>query len=232
VSRFVKVVQSGQGADEVFGGYHWYPPLQQAGDPAETYRQVFFDRDFAEYASTVSDAVRQREDHPFDFVKKHFESPGAPGPVDKALRLDTRVMLVDDPVKRVDNHTMASGLEARVPFLDHELVEFAAKVPADLKIRDEGKWVLKEAARSVIPAGVIDRPKGYFPVPALKYLKGDFLEMTRVALTSDRARQRGLFDSKAVDQLLARPEDHITPLGGSKLYQLALLEMWLETHGI
>jgi asparagine synthetase B (glutamine-hydrolysing) len=66
---------------------------------------------------------------------------------------------------------MAWGLEARVPFLDHEVVELAARIPAELKVRGGGKYILKEAARSVVPAEVIDRPKGYFPVPALKYLR-------------------------------------------------------------
>ena len=75
-------------------------------------------------------------------------------------------MLVDDPVKRVDNMTMAWGLEARVPFLDHELVELAAACPPELKLAHGGKGVLKEAARGVVPDAVIDRPKGYFPVPA------------------------------------------------------------------
>ena len=81
-------------------------------------------------------------------------------------------MLTDDPVKRLDNMTMAWGLEARVPFLDHELVELAGRMPAELKVRDGGKWILKEVARQVIPSQVIDRPKGYFPVPALKYIEG------------------------------------------------------------
>ena len=73
------------------------------------------------------------------------------------------VMLVDDPVKRVDNMTMAWGLEGRVPFLDHDLVELAARVPPELKIAEGGKYVLKEAGRAVVPSEVIDRPKGYFP---------------------------------------------------------------------
>ena len=104
---------------------------------------------------------------------------GADAPVDKALRIDQLVMLVDDPVKRVDNMTMAWGLEARVPFLDHELVELAARIPDEYKLCDEGKCVLKAVGRRVIPAEVIDRPKGYFPVPALKYLRGEVLEMVR-----------------------------------------------------
>ncbi len=81
----------------------------------------------------------------------HFSAPGAATATDRALRLDTTIMLVDDPVKRVDNMTMAWGLEGRVPFLDHELVELAATCPPHLKTAYDGKGVLKEAARRVIP---------------------------------------------------------------------------------
>ena len=232
VAKHVKVVQSGQGADEVFAGYFWYEKMMESADGPTDYASVFFDRDFDEYRRTVAARHRTERDHPLEFVRDHFASPGADRPVDQALRIDSRIMLVDDPVKRVDNNTMAASLEARVPFLDHEVVEFAAKMPAELKVRGDGKYALKEAARRVIPAGVIDRPKGYFPVPALKYLKGEFLEMTRTALTDEAARKRGLFNNDYVEKLLAAPGDHISSLGGSKLYQLALLEMWLQTHGI
>lgn len=231
VSKHSKVVQSGQGADEVFGGYHWYPPLLNSQDALADYRRVFFDRDQEEMAATVLPQWLQ-EDYSGQFVAGHFAQTGAPEPVDKALRLDTSVMLIDDPVKRVDNMTMAWGLEARVPFLDHELVELAARIPARHKIAEGGKYVLKEAARQLIPATVIDRPKGYFPVPALKYLRGNFLEYVQDHLNRPVARQRQLFRLEYVTELLQAPEDHITPLRGSKLWQLALLEIWLQSHGI
>ncbi|MEO1017399.1 MAG: N-acetylglutaminylglutamine amidotransferase [Pseudomonadota bacterium] len=233
VSRHVRVVQSGQGADEVFGGYHWYPPLAetQANDAAAAYRDVFFDRTQDEYQAAVS-ARFHGGDHSLGFVEQHFARPGAARAIDKALRIDTSIMLADDPVKRVDNMTMAFGLEARVPFLDHELVECAGRVPATHKIREGGKYVLKEAAREVIPAAVIDRPKGYFPVPALKYIQGPYLEMVRDVLTNDTARRRQLFEPAYVETLLAAPEEHITPLRGSKLWQVALLELWLQGHAI
>ena len=229
VSKYVKVVQSGQGADEIFAGYHWYPPMLTSEDPVADYAAHFFDRSHQEMADVLAPAWLT-DDFSRQFVQAHFAQPNAPRPIDQALRLDTQVMLVDDPVKRVDNMTMAAGLEARVPFLDHEVVEFAARVPGELKVKDGGKYVLKEAARKVIPAEVIDRPKGYFPVPALKYLQGPYLELVTDALHSTVARQRGIFQQSYVDQLLAAPEAHITPLRGSKLWQIALLELWLQTH--
>jgi asparagine synthase (glutamine-hydrolysing) len=172
------------------------------------------------------------EDEPARLVEAHLMKDGAETPLDRALRIDTTVMLVDDPVKRVDNMTMAWGLEARVPFLDHELVELAARVPPEMKLKDGGKGVLKDVARDVIPSSVIDRPKGYFPVPALKYIDGPVLEMTRDALTSRAASDRGLFRASYLDDLFSDPKAHITPLRGSELWQCALLELWLQSHNL
>jgi len=231
VAKHVKVVQSGQGADEVFAGYHWYPPMAASSDPASDYARVFCDRGQHEYLRAVH-ARLHGEDYSRAYIRAHFERPGAAAAVDKALRIDQLIMLVDDPVKRVDNMTMAWGLEARVPFLDHELVELAARIPAEHKLCDEGKCVLKAVGRRVIPREVIDRPKGYFPVPALKYLRGEVLDMVRDTLLSQRAQQRELFQRVYLDELLSAPDEHITPLRGSKLWQVALLELWLEAQGI
>jgi asparagine synthase (glutamine-hydrolysing) len=231
VSRHLKVVQSGQGADEVFAGYHWYPPLLDSSNGASDYSRLFLDRDFSEYREAVEPEFAETDYAGF-FVDTRFYFNDGNRPVDKALHLDTTVMLADDPVKRVDNMTMSWGLEARVPFLDHELVELAGKIPAELKVRDEGKWVLKEAARQIIPDAVIDRPKGYFPVPALKHVEGPYLDLMSDALTSSKAANRGLFRPSYVHKLLQNPEQHITPLRGSKLWQVALLEIWLQTQGI
>ena len=234
VARHSKVVQSGQGADEVFAGYHWYPPLADIADPAkgtDAYRRVFFDRNHDEMSELLEPEWIDG-DASGDFLRSEFEEAGAKSAIDRALRLDTTVMLVDDPVKRVDNMTMAFGLEARVPFLDHELVELAAHIPARHKVAAGGKHVLKEAARAVIPAAVIDRPKGYFPVPALKYLRAEFLDYVRDVLDSGAARGRHVFRRDAVDRMLAAPDEHITPLRGSKLWQVALLEAWLQTNRI
>ncbi|MEQ8665143.1 MAG: N-acetylglutaminylglutamine amidotransferase [Rhodospirillales bacterium] len=231
VSQQVKVVQSGQGADEILGGYDWYPPMMQSDDAVGDYAKVFFDRDHDEMTAALNPDFLSG-DVSRAFVEEHFARPGATLPIDKALRIDSTVMLVDDPVKRVDNMTMAWGLEARVPFLDHELVELAAQIPPDHKIRDGGKGILKDVAREIIPEAVIDRPKGYFPVPALKYIEGPVLEFVHDALSAERARDRGLFREDYLDSLLADPAQHITPLKGSKLWQVALLEMWLQANNI
>ena len=232
VSRHIKVVQSGQGADEVFGGYHWYPPLADSEDVAADYARVFFDRSHEVLKTQVDPHWLPQEDVSRELVAGHLAQAGAETPLDAALRLDSQVMLVDDPVKRVDNMTMAWGLEARVPFLDHELVELAARIPPQEKLRGGGKGVLKDAARLVVPHEVIDRRKGYFPVPQLKYVDGPYLDMVRDALTSRVARERGIFRDDYLETLFADPAGHITPLQGSELWQAGLLELWMQTHGI
>ncbi len=168
-----------------------------------------------------------------EFVAAHLGRPGAQTAVDAGLRIDSQVMLTDDPVKRVDNMTMARGLEARVPFLDHEFVELAASCPPELKLAEGGKGVLKEIGRRVLPHEVIDRPKGYFPVPATHPPGGQAPRPgTRRADRAGGRADRDLFRADYVDALLADPNGELTPLNGNKLWQLGLLELWLQSHGI
>ncbi|GAA4740548.1 N-acetylglutaminylglutamine amidotransferase [Amnibacterium soli] len=234
VSRSVKVVQSGQGADEVLGGYDWYPPLAGVprSDVASAYSAVFVDRPWAAMARWLNPAWLAETDVPRAFLDAAFGAPGAGTAVDAALRIDTTTMLVDDPVKRVDNMTMAWGLEGRVPFLDHELVELAGRIPPGLKLADGGKGVLKRAARGLVPDAVIDRTKGYFPVPAIRQLEGPMLAKVRDALLDPAARHRDLFRRDTVERLLADPNTERTTLGSNALWQLGLLELWLQSNGI
>ncbi|WOP38795.1 N-acetylglutaminylglutamine amidotransferase [Streptomyces sp. Li-HN-5-13] len=234
VAKEVKVVQSGQGADEVFAGYHWYPAMARVSrqQAADAYAGTYFDRPHAGLARMLDPGVLPDRDVSGDFVRAHMAAPGADTALDADLRLDTHVMMIDDPVKRVDNMTMDWGLEARVPFLDHELVELAAACPPRLKLTDGGKGVLKAAGRKVLPREVVDRPKGYFPVPAIKHMAGPVLQRVREALSAPEARARGVFRQEYVDELLAAPDAHRTKRGANALWQVALLEIWLQTHGI
>jgi len=231
VSKTVKVVQSGQGADEVFGGYFWYPRMaaETEGSPLERFRKHYFDRDHDEFLELAAPAYRG-PDYTAETIAMHLAEPFADDFIDQVLRMDTTMLITDDPVKRVDNMTMAWGLEARVPFLDHHLVELAASMPAELKLASEGKHVLKTIARGLVPDAVIDRKKGYFPMPALKFVRGDFLHFMQDILNSQACRQRGLYERSYVDKLLDAPERHHTRIQGSKLWHLALLEYWLQKH--
>jgi len=231
VSKKIKVVQSGQGADEILGGYFWYPRMQAetSGSPLERFAKHYFDRDHSEFLQMISSEYCG-EDYSSQLVATLLAEPGADNFMDAVLRMDATTLIVDDPVKRVDNMTMAWGLEARVPFLDHELVELAAQCPPELKLRENGKYPLKALARELLPSAVIDRPKGYFPMPALKYVRGEFLNFMRDILNSQRCRERGVYNRTYVDMLLDAPEQHHTRLQGSKLWHLALLEFWLQRN--
>ncbi len=231
VSQKIKVVQSGQGADEVFGGYFWYPRMmaETSGSAVARFARHYFDRDHTEYQQMIS-VDFCGEDHSSQLVAKLLAEPGAETFMDGVLRMDATTLIVDDPVKRVDNMTMAWGLEARVPFLDHELVELAAQCPPELKLREGGKYPLKAMARGLLPDAVIDRPNGYFPMPALKYVRGEFLDFMQDILDSQACRKRGLYQRPYVEMLLDAPEQHHTRLQGSKLWHLALLEFWLQRN--
>ena len=237
VSQHVKVVQSGQGADEVFAGYHWYqtmaalPEDGAPGDGLAEYASVFFDRTHDEVNAAVNPEYALDRDVSRAFVEEWFAAPGADTPVERALRLDTSVMLVEDPVKRVDNMTMAFGLEARVPFLDHELVELAVACPPEWLVAGGGKGILKELARPLLPADVVDRPKGYFPVPPLVHLDEAAVGLLRDALLAPEAKERALFRPEHVEHLLDHPHE-LTALKYNQLWELGMVELWLQAQCI
>jgi asparagine synthase (glutamine-hydrolysing) len=237
VAKEVKVVMSGQGADEVFAGYFWYPQMAEAVKKlapkqplVDAFAPFYFDRSHAEWLNMICPKYHV-EDVTSAFIDDKLNEPGANSFLDQVLRLDSTTLVVDDPVKRVDNMTMAWSLEARVPFLDHSLVELAMSAPESLKLQDF-KYVLKKIARGIVPDEVIDRPKGYFPMPALKYVRGDFYNMMKKTLTSDVAVKRGVFEPSYIQKLLDDPEgkDSFTAIQGSKLWHATLLELWLQKH--
>lgn len=230
VSKEVKVVQSGQGADEVFGGYFWYPRMHHSITKGiKRFSDEYFDRDHNEYLETV-DKRFHTDDVTSELMQDLLDEFEADEYLDRVLAADVTTLIVDDPVKRVDNMTMAWGLEARVPFLDTQLVEFAASMPPEMKLPNGGKHVLKELSRGFLPDSVVNRSKAYFPMPALKYVRGEFLEFMKEILLSDSARQRGLYNATYVEKLLNKPEDYLTRLQGSKLWHLAALELWWQQN--
>jgi asparagine synthase (glutamine-hydrolysing) len=228
------VVQSGQGADEVFAGYRYHRPAAAAprARAAEVFGEAFADRLHTEMAEVLEPDRLCDRDVSGELVHAHLAAPGADTALDAVLRLDTHLLMPDDPVKRVDSMAMASGVEARVPFLDQDLVALAAACPPGLKSGQGGKAVLKDIARELLPPEVIDRPKGYFPVPALTRLDGPVLDLVRGALEAPAARNRGLFRRDHVDALLADPNGRFTRVGGNALWEVGLLEMWLQQHDI
>jgi len=223
VSQHVKVVLGGQGADEVFGGYLYHQKMYQHN----AFEPFYFDRDHAEFLETVSLAFHG-DNYSRQLVEEQLHLSNAEEFIDQVLHFDITTLLVDDPVKRVDNMTMAWGLESRVPFLDHRLVELAAQMPPHFKMKDNGKHPLKALARELLPSQVIDRPKGYFPMPALRYVKGEFENFMREILYSDTCRNRHLFQRSYIDKLFNNPDNRFSPLMSNKLWHLASLELWLQ----
>ena len=232
VKTITSVVQSGQGADEVFAGYFWYPKMveDKALDPLERFSKHYFDRTHEEWLAAFQSQYHTA-DLAGDYIRDHLTRAGADTFLDRVLRLDATRLVVDDPVKRVDNMTMAHGLEARMPFMDQRLVELAMAMPPEYKLMHQGKGILKDIARGRVPDSIIDRPKAYFPMPALKYVRGEFLDMMRDTLTSQKARSRGIFNEAYIQDLLDNPEaaSSFTNIQGSKLWHATLLELWLQS---
>lgn len=234
VSKHLKVVQSGQGADEIFAGYYWlqqFTEIPKQIDPISYYASHVLDRTYAEYCDTIMPAYRTIN-YSRMVIENSFRENNSTSLVENALYFDSAFPLAEGPLKRVDNMTMAWSLESRVPFLDHELVEFAANMPLALKMRQGGKYILKKLAQTLLPVEVINRPKGYFPVPALKNLPNNYLNRIKQVLTPKQVVERGIFNPDYVSRLLSFPDKYMTPLNGSKLWQIAVLEMWLQVHNI
>ena len=232
VAKNTKVVLSGQGADEAFCGYFWYPQMHNAtGDEVTRFSNHYIDREFSEYKQTINDKYVSKN-YASEFLSEEFSGDNCDEFIDKVLLLDITKLVVDDPVKRVDNMTMSFGLEARVPFMDYKLVEHALSMPFDLKAKGGSKYPLQKIARGLIPDAIIDRKKGYFPMPALKYVRGEFLDFMVDILKSSKCINRGIYNQKFIDKLIANPDNYMTALRGSRLWHLALLEFWLQTNNI
>ena len=134
VSKHIKVVLSGQGADEAFAGYFWYPRMQSRSRVARlsVFPSIMLIGPMRNILQTVNKKYHSGN-HTQNWLNKEFAKANADEFMDKVFRTDITRLIVDDPVKRVDNMTMAWGLEARVPFMDYHLVEHALSIPPSLK---------------------------------------------------------------------------------------------------
>ena len=141
------------------------------------------------------------------------------------LYADTKTWLPDDLLVKADKITMANSLELRVPLLDHKVLEFAASLPADYKVRGgETKRALKAAFSRKVPEEILTRKKAGFPVPYDNWLRNDLAGYARETLLSDRARSRGYFQMAEVERLLAQHKN----VGGRavEIFSLLVVELW------
>ena len=151
-------------------------------------------------------------------------------PVDQMLALDQRFFLADHNLNYTDKMSMAAGVEVRVPFLDLDLVDFAAHLPNKFKQRGSvGKWVLKKAMEPYLPEEVIYRPKTGFGAPLRTWMKHDLRELLGDLLSIESLNKRGLFSAKAVQQLiLDNDNDKID--ASYTLLSLLCIEIWCRAY--
>ena len=142
--------------------------------------------------------------------------------------LDVRTYLPDDILVKVDIASMAHALEVRSPFIDHQVMELAAAIPIEHKLRGlSAKVVLRQAVRDLLPERIRHRGKQGFALPIDRWMREDLAEMARDTLLDATARQRGIFRPRAVEQLIerhARGESR-----GLQLWNLLMLETWFRT---
>lgn len=164
-------------------------------------------------------------------IAEKFAEAKTPHKLDQTLYADFASYLPDDLLVKMDIATMAVSLEARSPFLDHELLELTAKMPFDLKLkgRDQKKYILKEALRGIVPDEVMFRPKMGFGVPIENWFRGDLDYYMRDILLSDRSLNRGLFKREAVEKILF---DHQTTRVNfaNQIWALLTLELWFREY--
>jgi asparagine synthase (glutamine-hydrolysing) len=162
--------------------------------------------------------------------RAYFDAPnGRSTTLDRLLYADLKTYLVELLMKQ-DQMSMAASIESRVPFLDHRLVEFAARLPPRLKLRGfSTKWILRQAVREFLPPAVLSRPKMGFPVPFALWMKGPWQEVARDVLLDSRSRQRGVINPVAVNRLITAHASGEAD-GGDALWGLMNLELWYRTH--
>ena len=232
VSNSTKVVMSGQGADEVFGGYFWYKKIMDEKnlDAIDTLSKYYFDRSYDNYKMIINKNFVED-----NFAHKEINSMlNQMNPdlktLDKVLRLELSMFIIDDPVKRIDNMTMSHALEARVPFLDIDLINFMLSVKSEKKIANGEKYLLKQLSERYLDKEIINRKKFYFPVPPLKIIRNKVYDYCRQILTSEVAVERNLFNKKYINKLLEHPNNYFTNLNGNELWHFTLLERWLQLN--
>ena len=260
----VKVVQTGEGSDELFCGYNRYrvtawnarlggaygrvmPAFARKAvsrtvaalpwsarrylsrtflSVAPGVRSLFFEN-FAFFSepvrhSILGDALRSRD--PFENLMRCYDETEG-GILDRMTRTDLQTYLVELLMKQ-DQMSMAASVESRVPFLDHQFVEYVVSLPAETKLRGwRTKAILREALRDLIPPEILTRRKMGFPTPVGSWLKSEFAPLVEEFVTGPRASSRGLFNSEVVQGMVEEHRFGRVPQG-TRLWLLMNLEIW------
>jgi len=262
----VKVVLTGEGADEIFAGYsnyssrlreekysswlgskvsplRWLVPLLPSivrkdrlvsaiGQPLERrYTTIpnIFHR--AVLQKMLSPAFRQVQSCSLaDFAALAYRECNSPHYLEKLLHIDARLWLVDDPLTKVDRASMAHSLEARVPFLDHRLVEFCATLHPNFKLKGrQGKYLLKKVAEKYLPHEIVHRSKHGFVMPLSEWLATQLKNTVHEELSPAALGRRGLFAKSALPGLLQAHYSGRKNHAG-RIWSLLVLEKWFARY--
>ncbi len=202
--------------------------LTPADACASKHAYGLFESDTRESLYTPAFAEAVRHSDPFAGFRVAYDACRSPDPLDRALYVDVKTYMVDDILTKVDRMSMAVSLEARVPLLDHKLLEFAATVPTALKLKNgRTKHLLRRWLERRIPREIVERPKHGFDAPVGEWLRGPLAPMVDDLLLGARFRGRGVFDASAVGRMWrehrtgARDHRH-------RLWSLLMLELWFR----
>lgn len=182
----------------------------------------------AQRASLYTDDFKAAtaQSFPAQVITRPWERASGTDVLDVMLEVDAVTYLPDDLITKIDIATMAHGLEARSPLLDHELLEFAASIPAQFKVRGrQKKWILRQALRGWLPDEILDRPKQGFMVPLADWFRGELRDHLHDVLLDPRSLGRGFFQPSSVQALLGRHCDG-TADESKRLWALFVLELW------
>jgi asparagine synthase (glutamine-hydrolysing) len=203
-----------------------------ASDPAHAYALKhaygMFEPDAKTRLYSGDFAAGVRHADPFAAFRDAYARCQSIDALDRGLYVDVHTYMVDDILTKVDRMSMAVSLEAREPLLDHRLLEFAARVPTSLKLKDgRGKHLLRRALERKVPREILDRGKHGFEAPIGEWLRGPLMPMADALLTDGRLRNRGIFNPDEVSRLW---REHRR--GGAdhrhRLWQLLMLELWFR----
>jgi asparagine synthase (glutamine-hydrolysing) len=176
------------------------------------------------YSSKMREASAEFD--PYSEHQKYFDRVRGEDFINQMLYIDLKTFLPCLNLTYTDKTSMASSMEVRVPLLDHELIEMAARMPARLKLKGlTGKYILKRAAEQWLPREIIHRKKAGFSAPIRAWLVRDLREMVEDLLSESNIRRRGYFDYRAVRQLI---DDNLSGREDNnlKVFQLLTLELW------
>lgn len=222
-SGYVKTVLSGEGADELFGGYPWHTTKHQARQEEHPAKIIFSRDERTElYSSEWQQELRKLR------LNLHARSPHSLSPLNQSLLEDLRFYLPSDILFKSDRVSMIHSLEIRVPFLNRQFAELAMALPDKMKVhRSQRKVLLKQMMRGVLPDCVLDRPKKGFSIPLDLWLweKGAWRDMIYDTIFSRTTRERAQFKMRTLERM-QQEHERLQGLHGYKLWTVFAFEMW------